>query len=271
MDAQNPHCLPEPEEQIEAIRAMLSTGHRAIRLEPHTFWLWGLVATACLLGERTLFTPSRFPIHWQLATFQVLSIAICIGFGFALDFHLSKRVKRERDESYPFIQRQMGKLTLLLVSLGLLMTLGGWHHSWYTLVFAFWLADLGIILFVHSLFSEPFLGWAGVSLIGLSVAAVGLAVPFDGTRFLLLAACGLGLPSLGLLLRPLGRWGTGARLACLVAWTSAISGAAYIGFQMSLPTRVASYSLEDTTHLSWVAPGSSEPGSHAAWRQGTKW
>jgi hypothetical protein len=232
MEDKDSRCLPSPEAQIEAIRAMLSAGHRAIRLEPHTFWLWGVATTACILGERALFTPSRFPIHWRLATFQVLFIAFCVALTVALDLRLTKRVRRQRDESFPFIQRQIGKCTLLLGGLGLAVVFGGWHHVWYTIVFVFWIADIGLVLFIHGLFSEQFLGWAGLSLIALAVAAVALDVPFEGTRFLLLATCSLGLPSLGVLLRPLGRWGTAARLACLTGWLAAISSAAYLGFRM---------------------------------------
>jgi len=232
MDDENSRSLPSPEEQIEAIRAMLCAGHRAIRLEPHTFSLWGMATTACILGERAIFTPSRFPIHWQLATFQILFIAACVAFTVALDLWITKRVRRRRDESYPFIQRQIGKCTLLLGGLGLVVGLGGWYHEWYTVIFVFWMVDIGLILFIHGLFSEQFLGWAGLSLIGLAIAAVALEVPFEGTRFLLLATCGLGLPSLGLLLRPFGRWGTAARLACMTGWVAAISSAAYFGFRM---------------------------------------
>ena len=233
MDDKDPHGLPSPEEQIEAIRAMLSAGHRAIRLDPHTFGLWGMATTACILGERAIFTASRFPRHWQLATFQILYIALCIASTVALDLRITKRVRRKRDESYPFIQRQIGKCTLLLGGLGLVVGFGGWYHAWYTVVFIFWIADIGVVLFIHGLFSEQFLGWAGLSLIALAVAAVAFGVPFEGTRFLLLATCGLGLPSLGFMLRPLGRWGTGARLACLSGWVAAISSAAYVGFWMS--------------------------------------
>lgn len=230
-DTESPR-LPSPEEQLEAIRAMLSAGHRAIRLEPHSFWLWGLATSACILGERGLFTPSRFALHWQLATFQVLFIASCVAVTVALDLWFTKRVRRQRDESYSFIQRQIGKCTLLLAGLGVAVVFGGWYHSWYNIVFVFWIIDIGLVLFIHGLFSEQFLGWAGLSLMALAIVAVALDVPFEGTRLLLLATCGLGLPSLGSLLRPLGHWGRVARLACLSGWIAAISSAAYIGFTL---------------------------------------
>jgi len=231
MDDTDSRSLPSPEEQLAAIRAMLSSGHRAIRLEPHTFWLWGIATTACILGERGVFTPSRFPIHWQLATFQVLFIASCVAFSVALDLWLTKRVRRRRDESYSFIQRQIGKCTLLLGGLGVAVVFAGWYRSWYTIVFVFWIVDIGLVLFIHGLFSEQFLGWAGLSLIALAISAVAMDIPFEGTRHLLLATCGLGLPSLGFLLRPLGRWGIAARLACLSGWVAAISITAYVAFR----------------------------------------
>jgi hypothetical protein len=194
--------------------------------------LWGIATTACIFGERDLFTPARFPIHWQLATFQVLFIASTVALIVALDFWFTKRVRRRRDESYPFIQRQIGKCSLLLGGLGVAVVFGGWYRPWYTIVFLFWIVDIGLVLFIHGLFSEQFLGWAGLSLIALAIGAVALDIPFEGTRRLLLATCGLGIPSLGFLLRPLGRWGTTARLACLIGWVAAISIAAYGGFRM---------------------------------------
>ena len=223
----------EPADQLEAIHAMLAAGNCAIRVEPHTFVLWGLVGAFWVLAEGWYFTAARFPIYWQRGVAQKVVFGVAVAATAVADVLITKRARRQRDESYPFIQRQIGKLALLLFGLGLASGVTAWFLEEKSEIFVFWLVLIGLILYSHGLFSGRFLEWAGLSLMALAAAAVVLRVPFEGTRCLLAAASGVGLPLVGLLTTPLSRRPLITRLGALCVWTAAVAFAGYALYYVS--------------------------------------
>ena len=119
MGTNTEESAPRPEEQLDAIRSMLSAGHHSITLEPHSFALWGLCCALALQALPRVFTPERFPSSLVLAALESLAATALFGGTAWLDVSLSVRAKRSRDEIYSWTQRQLGKLTLLFAALAL--------------------------------------------------------------------------------------------------------------------------------------------------------
>ncbi len=223
---------PPPEKQLEAIHAMLDSGHRAIRVERHSLALWGAAGALLLIVIPRLVTTARFPVRWQLATAELVFIAVVLALVAALDFSITRRLRRLRDESLPFIQRQMGKVWLLLIGLGLVATFGMHFYGGGAMAWVLWLVLVGMGLFTHGLFSEQFLGWAGAAVISLGVGALALRLPIKGTHWLAVLVFGLGLPSLGFLLRALEKRHLPMRLLFLAAWVAAIALGAFAAYRV---------------------------------------
>ena len=53
--------------QLEAIHAMMASGHRSVRMERHTLLIWGVAAAFLILVVDEIFTPERFPEVWARA------------------------------------------------------------------------------------------------------------------------------------------------------------------------------------------------------------
>jgi hypothetical protein len=223
---------PRPEEQLEAIHAMLNSGHRGIRVERHSLALWGAAGALLLIVTPRLITPARFPAPWQQATAELVFLAVALALVTALDFSITQRLRRRRDESLPFIQRQMGKVWLLLIGLGLVATFGMHFYGGGAMAYVLWLVLLGMGLFTHGLFSEQFLGWAGGIVISLGVGALALHLPMKGIHWLAVLVFGLGLPTLGFLLRALEKRVLSMRLLFLVAWVTAIALGAFATYRV---------------------------------------
>jgi hypothetical protein len=68
------------------------------------------------------------------------------------------------------------------------------------MTFVVWLILFGLGIYVHGLFSEQLLEWAGVAMIALGVAALGLSAPYLLTQWLAASAFGLGMPLLSTML-----------------------------------------------------------------------
>jgi hypothetical protein len=186
--------------QLEAIHAMMASGHRSVRVEPHTLLLWGLAAAFLILVVDQIFTPGRFPEVWArslAANSLIATVLIAIGI---LDFRLTRRARRKRDESLSFVQLQVIKIWWLLVGLIVVINIGmnffGGGYMFYGIV----LAIMGLAFYINGLFSQAMLSWIGALLIVLGLASVALVLPFALTKWLAAAAFGLGFPLLAMIL-----------------------------------------------------------------------
>ena len=186
--------------QLEAIHSMLSAGHRSIRMRRHSLVLWGVAGAVLCLATEHVITPVRFPVQWLRAVATLIFLAVVLS-GVALaDFHYTRYRARARDESLPFVQAQVTKVWWLLTGMGILFTFSTAFFGGGYMVFVVWLVLFGLGIYIHGLFSEEMLEWAGVMMILLGVAALALSTPYRATQWLAASAAGLGMPLLSMML-----------------------------------------------------------------------
>src|SRR5262249_57214895 len=68
------------------------------------------------------------------------------------------------------------------------------------MTFVIWLVLFGLGIYVHGLFSEQILEWAGVMMILLGIGALALPTSYVATQWLAASAFGLGMPLLAAML-----------------------------------------------------------------------
>jgi hypothetical protein len=186
--------------QLDAIHSMLSAGHRSIRMPRHSLVLWGVLGGALCLGTEHVITPARFPEHWVRAAALLLFLGAVFSCTAIADYQYTRHRIRASDESLPFAQAQVTKVWWLLVGMGIAFTVGTAFFGGGYMTFAVWLVLFGLGIYVHGLFSEQILEWAGVMMIVLGVAALGLPLPFLATQWLAASVFGLGMPLLSAML-----------------------------------------------------------------------
>lgn len=226
---------PRPEEQLDAIRSMLSAGHHSITLELHSFLLWGL---ACALGLQVwprIFTQDQFPDPLVLAILQSVTGGLLFGLVAWLDVTLSTRAKRRRDETFSWTQRQLGKLTLLFAALALVLGFGSHFNPWSGAIHIFFLGLMGVTLVAHGLFSDNLLVWAGCASLGLALGEVVLRFPKVATHWVATSAYALGVTTLG----PLYLWARQrsllVRVACVIAWIGVVAAVGIACYEATRP------------------------------------
>ncbi|HYD69568.1 hypothetical protein [Azospirillum sp.] len=206
-------------QRLDSIHSMLSAGHRNLRIERHTLLLWGLMGAALLLLSDRILTPAQFPDVAQQALAWLLLLAVSLGGVAVLDWHLTRRIKRHRDEAWSFIHRQVLKVWWLLMALGTLMTFATFFFGGGYMVCAAWVVLLGLGLYVHGLFSEELLEWVGVLAILTGIASLVSRLDYVTIRLIAASVFGLGMPLLALMLdrgRSRPSW---QRMAQSSAWT----------------------------------------------------
>lgn len=182
--------------QLDAIHSMLSAGHRCIRLRRHSLVLWGVTGGVLCLVTEYVITPARFPEHWLRALALLLFLGLVLGAVAIIDYHYTRLRIQSRDEWLPFVQAQVTKVLWLLVALGVAFTFSTAFFGGGYMTFSVWLIVFGLGIYVHGLFSEQILEWAGIVMIVLGVAALALSTPYLLTQWLAASAFGLGMPLL---------------------------------------------------------------------------
>lgn len=211
--------------QLSAIQAMLTSGHRNLRIERHTLLLWGLAGGGLLLVSNVLFTPQQIPSVEMRAFAWLALLAAVLGVTGLADWHLTRRVKRQRDETWSFVHRQILKVWWLLMAMGALLTFATFFFGGGYMVCAAWMILLGIALYVHGLFSEELLEWVGVTAILIGAGALVAGLDYEQMRRLAASLCGLGLPLLAGLLDHGRRRPAWQRMVQTVGWILMVLGA----------------------------------------------
>ena len=186
--------------QLEQIHSMLAAGHRSIRLQRHSLLLWGITGGILCLGTEHVITPERFPEHLQRALAVLLFLGIVLSGVAIADFWYTRHRIEKRDESMPFVQAQLTKVWWLLIGMGVLFTFATAFFGGGQMVFVIWLVLFGLGIYVHGLFSEQILEWAGVMMILLGIGALALPTSYVATQWLAASAFGLGMPLLAAML-----------------------------------------------------------------------
>lgn len=101
------HMSQHATQQLDSIHAMLSAGHRNLRVERHSLVLWGAIGGGLILASDRILTPEQFPLLELRATAWLILLALTISGIALLDWHLTRRAKQARDEAWSFIHRQV--------------------------------------------------------------------------------------------------------------------------------------------------------------------
>lgn len=234
--------------QLDSIQSMLTRGQRNLRMERHSLILWGLAGAGLFMASDLVFTVEQIPDTKARAVAWLLLLAAVLGgTGFA-DWHLTRRVKAARDETWSFIHRQVVKLLWLLMAVGILFTFATFFYGGGYMLCTVWLVMIGLALYVHGLFSEEVLEWAGGIIIAIGVAGLVAGLPFETMKWIATAVFGIGLPLLSLRLdngrtRPFA-----VRLGQAAGWTVVVLAVPLVAHRLaaaSLPPELPVTPLAD--------------------------
>ena len=187
-------------QQLDSIHAMLSAGHRNLRVERHSLVLWGASSGGLILVSDRILTAEQFPVLEQRALAWLLLLALTLSGVNLIDWHLTRRAKQARDEAWSFIHRQVLKVWWLLMSVGVLMTFATFFFGGSYMIFAAWVMLAGLGLYIHGLFSEESLEWSGALLIAIGIGMLAFRLNFVASQWVAASTLGLGLPLLAAML-----------------------------------------------------------------------
>lgn len=246
-------------QQLNAIHAMLSVGHRNLRIERHSLLLWGIPAGVLFAISDNILTPTQIPSLEQRALAWLLLIGVVLGTVGGIDWWWTRQVKQARDEAWSFIHRQIQKVWWLLMGLATLSTFGMFFFGGGYMVCALWLVIVGLGLYLHGLFSEELLEWIGVVIILIGIGSLFANLPYESMRWIAAAVFGLGLPLLALMLDRGRHRAATVRLGQMLFWLGAVL-ALPLGLetlaQRSAPPDEPAISLDDFRRNSLPANGS---------------
>lgn len=214
--------MTAPAQQLDAIHAMLAAGHRNLRLERHSLFLWGVPAGLLWALSETILTPDQLPDVTQRALAWLGLLIAVLATIAAVDWHLTRKMKATRDEAWSFIHRQVLKVWWLMMGLAALTTFAMFFYGGGYMLCAVWLVCLGIGLYVHGLFSEELLEWAGLLTILIGIAGLFAKQPYETMRWVAAAVFGLGLPLLALMLDRGRHRPTLVRLGQILGWLAVV-------------------------------------------------
>ncbi len=187
-------------QQLNEIHSMLASGHRSIRMERHTLVLWGLAAAFLILTVEYLFTPEWFPVAWQQIVAMNLFISMVLLAVGVCESFLTRRLRRERDESISFVQHQLTKVWWLLVALIVVINIGMSFFGGGSLFYGISIILVGVALYIHGLFSQQMLVWGGVMFIILGLFTLSMLPTYLAQKSLAVSVYGIGLPALALMM-----------------------------------------------------------------------
>lgn len=214
--------MPSADSQLHAIHAMLAAGHRNLRIERHTLMLWGIPAGLLFALSESILTRDQFPDNTQRAIAWLALLLVVLAAIAAADWSWTRRIKAERDEAWSLIHRQVLKVLWLMMGLATLTTFAMFFYGGGYMLCAVWLVFLGVGLYVHGLFSEELLEWAGLLSILIGIASLLAGLPYETMRWVAAAVFGIGLPLLALMLDRGCHRPVLVRLGQILLWLGAV-------------------------------------------------
>lgn len=203
-------------EQLNAIHSMLTAGNRNLRMEQHSLWLWGVAGGLLFALSDSILTQTQIPDIPTRAAGWLLLLALVFGGVGIADWHLTKNIKAARDEVWSFIHRQIMKIWWLLVVIGSLLTFAMFFFGGGYMVCAAWIVLIGLGLFIHGLFSDEMLEWAGGAMLIIGILSLSFNFPYQTMKWIAASIFTIGLPALSFLIhRPQPTW---IKLLQLLGW-----------------------------------------------------
>ena len=214
--------MPSAEIHLENIQSMLAAGHRSLHLERHTLLLWGGVGGLLCAGSDYVVNNEIFPDLHQHAFALLLWLAFWIIGTAWLDQRLTRRARRDREETLPFAQAQITRAWWMLLSMGVLGSCAMFFYGGSIMVYALWTVLLGLGIYLFGLFSRPLTEWIGLAIILLGVTGLAAGLSFETTRWLAATCFAIGMPLAGWMVDR--NWGVRlpGRLLALIAWLLAV-------------------------------------------------
>lgn len=187
--------------QLADIHTMLVSGQRSVRVEPHTLLIWGIAGVFSILIYEFVINPEQnFSVTWHGEVVASVFFAMVLLVIMLLDYRITQRQRNHRDESLPFVHRQLRKMVYLLFAIMVAIYLGmTFYGGWGTGVGAHF-ALMGVGFFVYGLFSVQILSWIGVLLIIMGIVFVAIRLTDPVTTCLFGSVFGIGMPILALVL-----------------------------------------------------------------------
>lgn len=203
-------------QQLNAIHSMLATGHRNLRLEKHSLWLWGMAGGLLFALSDSILTQAQVPDVQTRAVAWLILLALAFGLTGIADWYLTQKVKAARDEVWSFIHRQIMKVWWVLIAIGSLLTFAMFFFGGGYMVCSAWIIIIGLGLFIHGLFSDEVLEWAGGAMVLVGILALGFNFPYQALKWLAASIFAIGMPMLTLIIhRPRPAW---SKLLHLIGW-----------------------------------------------------
>ena len=204
--------------RLEAIQSMLAAGHRSLRLERHTLFIWGGVGGLLCVATDQFINAENFPDLYQNALALLIWLAAWLGGTAWLDHRLTRRVRRAREETLPFAQAQITRAWWMLMTMGILGSCAMFFYGGGVMVYALWTVLLGLGMYLFGLFSQPLTEWIGLATILLGVTGLAAGLPIGTTRLVAASCFAVGMPFAGWMAdREMGTQIPG-RLFALLAW-----------------------------------------------------
>lgn len=207
---------PGAPSHLAVLQNLLIAGHRPIQLRPGSLVRWGLAFALLAWSTDPLL---RLPALQGQVALQAGLAMLWLGLGMGLTAYLDWRALQsaaiQAQETLPFVQLQVSKVWWLLLAAGVLYTGSTFFFGGGYQVYMVWLALVGLGLFLHGLFAQELVEWAGAGIFLMALLVMSSGLPLAWHRPLVISTSGLGLPLLGWLLRrqsaPIPR--TGALMA----------------------------------------------------------
>lgn len=156
------------QKQLEAIHAMLETGHRSVQLERHTLPLWGITFGLVIAFIGRFFHPLYAKAFWLGSLAEHSVIILIVIAVLVLDYRLTRATRRQRDETLSLVQMRLTRMVWLLAGLAVLMSvfaavqIGGARH-----ILGLDVVLAGVALYSIGLFADSWLRWSGILLLCL--------------------------------------------------------------------------------------------------------
>lgn len=235
--------------QLATLQNLLIAGHRPIQFRPGSLVRWGWAFAFLAWSTDPLL---RLPALQGQVTLQATLAVLWLGTGMGLTAYLDWRANQaaalQARETLPFVQLQVSKVWWLLLVAGVLYTGSTFFFGGAYQVYMVWLALVGLGLFLHGLFSQELVEWAGAAIFLLALLVLLSGLPLVWHRPLVISTAGIGMPLLGWWLHrsTVPTPGTARALACVMGVLAASVLPAMAAVQWrsgaALPTDIPVYS-----------------------------
>ncbi len=188
----------ETQKQLESIHTMMSSGHQSIRLEQHSLVYWGIAGGLLCASLTYIVNALSIADYFNQALVIFLFEAPILALAAFLDLRKTKLIRQSKQESIPFVQKQVTKIWWLLIALGVAIDFGLHIFGGAYMELSLWMFLIGLVFIIHGFFSSQPLARFG--LLMMVFAIITITLPFQMMHWFAASVFGLGLPMLGYLL-----------------------------------------------------------------------